>query len=223
MSQNSSLASRILQSMTPKEKIKMVFTILLCITIIVMTGIIRAQHAQIQTLKLLSDPPVVVEPDTKPVIDPILIIGELQSAAELSTAEISYTGVLHIKDGSFLAKKAFFMIYHADVRAGVDFKKFKQENIVITDTSVTITLPKVEIFESNIKEDQLTLIDEKKSIFNPPAKEDLQQALIEAKADLDMNLDAKALMSKATKEVENFIEKFIRPYIGDRTLEIKYQ
>ena len=146
-----------------------------------------------------------------------------KSAAELSTAEISYTGVLHFEDGKFLAKKAFFMIYHADVRAGVDFEKFDAEKVVITDKTVTITLPKVEIFETNIHEDKLQLIDEKSSIFNPESKEDLQNALIQAKADLNMKLDAKALLAKATEEAKAFIEVFLRPYIGERELKIKFE
>ena len=77
--------------------------------------------------------------------------------------------------------------------------------------------------ETNIIEDKLVLIDEKKSIFNPESKEDLQKALIDAKADLELNLDAKALMTKATEEVKAFITMFLHPYIGDRTLDIKFQ
>ena len=47
--------------------------------------------------------------------------------------------------------------------------------------------------------------------------------MTEARADLDMNLDEREILAKARKEVKTFIGKFIRPYIGDRTLEIKFQ
>ncbi len=228
MSESKSLTSRILHSMTLKEKIRMIVTILLCLVIISMMIVIRAKNNTIQTLQqeifeLTDTKPDDLSPSATTQIDVSLIVGELKSAAELSTAEISYTGVLHYEDGAFLAKKSFFMIYHADVRAGIDFKKFKPENVVITDTTVTVSLPKIEILETNIIEDKIVLIDEKKSIFNPESKEDLQMALKDAKSDLDLNLDAKALMKKATEEAKKFIEKFIRPYIGDRTLEIKFQ
>ena len=95
--------------------------------------------------------------------------------------------------------------------------------MVITDKTVTITLPKVEIFETNIHEDKLQLIDEKSSIFNPESKEDLQNALIQAKADLNMKLDSKALLAKATEEAKAFIEVFLRPYICERELKIKFE
>ena len=95
--------------------------------------------------------------------------------------------------------------------------------MTVTDTTITVTLPHVEIFEINIKEDELVTIDEKKSIFNPESKDDLQKALVDAKADLDMNLDEKELLTKATREAKIFIEKFLRPYIGDRELDIKFQ
>ena len=69
----------------------------------------------------------------------------------------------------------------------------------------------------------LRFVIEKKSIFNPESKDDLQKALVDAKADLDMNLDEKELLTKATQEAKIFIEKFLRPYIGDRELDIKFQ
>lgn len=206
-----------------KEKIKAAVVILLCICIIVMAAVIKNQSIKIDYLNALLNPAETEHDNDLPDIEVSLIVGELKSAAELTTAEISYTGVLHHEDGKFLAKKAFFMIYRADVRAGIDFDKFNEEKIAITDTTVSITLPKVEIFETNIHEDKLQMIDEKKSIFNPETKEDVQKALIEAKADLDMNLDTKALLTKATEEAKAFIEIFLRPYIGERKLDIKFQ
>ena len=210
-------------NMSLKEKLKAAVVILLCISIIVMAAIIKNQSTEIKYLNALINPPESTHEDDLPDIEVSLIVGELKSAAELSTAEISYTGVLHFEDGKFLAKKAFFMIYQADVRAGVDFKKFNEEKIVVTDTTVTITLPKVEIFEANIHEDKLQLIDDKSSIFNPEEKEDVQKALIEAKADLNIKMDAKALLAKATEEAKAFIEAFLRPYIGERELNIKFE
>jgi hypothetical protein len=106
---------------------------------------------------------------------------------------------------------------------GMKRTDFVRENVTVTDTTITVTLPHVEIFEINIKEDELVTIDEKKSIFNPESKDDLQKALVDAKADLDMNLDEKELLTKATQEAKIFIEKFLRPYIGDRELDIKFQ
>lgn len=209
--------------MSLKEKIKAAVVILLCICIIVMTAVIKNQSIKIDYLNALLNPEQIEPTADLPDIEVSLIVGELKSAAELSTAEMSYTGVLHYEDGKFLAKKAFYLIYQADVRAGVDFAKFDPENIVISDTAVTITLPKAEIFEINVIEDALVTIDEKKSIFNPESKEDLQKALIDAKTDLNMNLDEREILSKATNEAEAFIKAFLRPYIGDRTLEIKYQ
>lgn len=209
--------------MSLKEKIKAVLVILLCVCIIVMAAIIKNQITEIKYLNALLNPPEQTMEDNLPDIEVALIVGELKGAAELTTAEISYTGVLHYEDGKFLAKKAFFMIYHADVRAGVDFEKFNEEKIIVTDTTVTVTLPKVEIFESNIHEDKLQVVDEKRSIFNPESKEDLQKALVDAKADLELNLDAKSLLSKATEEVKVFIEIFLRPYIGERELNIKFE
>jgi len=206
-----------------KEKIKAVIIILLCLGIIIMAAIIKNQSTEIKYLNELLNPTEQTPKNDLPDIEVSLIVGELKSAAELSTAEMSYTGVLHYEDGKFLAKKAFYLIYQADVRAGIDFEKFNQDNVIVSDTTITITLPKVEIFETNIKEDALVTVDEKKSIFNPESKEDLQKALLDAKADLDLNLDAKTLIAKATEEAKKFIEKFIRPYIGDRVLDIKFQ
>ncbi|MBO5648574.1 MAG: hypothetical protein J6S76_01510 [Clostridia bacterium] len=48
-------------------------------------------------------------------------------------------------------------------------------------------------------------------------------ALQEARRHLDENLDSKALEEKAAAEVESFIEAFLRPYLGERILEIRYE
>ena len=230
MSNTTPLLPRVMKCMTFREKIKMIVTILLCLIIIIMAILIRAKDNTIQTLQQkiidMSHPPVtVVEESPKPDITADLIIGELKSAAELSTAELSYTGVTYYMDGKvpFLTKKAFYMIYHADVRAGIDFDKFDPNGVTVTEQTIIITLPKIEIFEINIKEDEIVFIDEKKAMFNPESKEDVTEAIQEAKIDLNLNLDAKALMFKATKEAEVFIELFLRPYLDERTLEIKYQ
>ena len=211
-----------LLKMSLKEKIKAIIVILLCICIIVMAAIIKNQNTEIKYLSELLNPTNPNPDNDLPDIEVSLIVGELKSAAELSTAEMSYTGVLHYEDGKFLAKKAFYLIYQADVRAGIDFEKFNPENVTVSETTVTISLPKAEIFETNIKEDSLVTIDEKKSIFNPESKDDLQKALVDAKTDLEQNLDEKELLAKATQEAKIFIEKFIRPYIGDRELDIKF-
>ena len=213
----------LLAHMPLREKIKAAIVIVLCISIIVMAVVIKNQSIRIKYLDALLNPPNPEPVPDIPDIEVSLIVGELKGAAELTTAEISYTGILHYEDGKFLAKKAFYLIYQASVRAGVDFEKFQAENVTYTDTAVTVTLPMAEILEVNIMEDRLVIVDEKKSVFNPESKEDLQLALAEARADLDMNLDEREILAKARKEVKTFIGKFIRPYIGDRTLEIKFQ
>ncbi len=207
-----------------KEKIKATVIILLCIGIIVMAAIIKNQNTEIKYLNELLNPTVPTVQDDLPDIEVSLIVGELKSAAELSTAEISYTGVVHYSEGKipFITQKAFYMIYHAEVKAGIDFEKFNSDNITVNDTSVTIILPKVEIFEPNIKEDKIVFVDDKKAMFNSESKEDATEAIKAAKENLDLNLDAKTLMAKATEEAKQFIEKFIRPYIGDRELVIKF-
>ncbi len=223
-------------AMSLKEKIKMIVTILLCLTIIILVVIVRMQSLinennelkiadQDEELEeLLSELENHRKNDTKPEISVEIISMGLQSAADLTTAEITYTGLVHYSDGSipFLTEKAFFMYYQADVRAGIDFEKYKDE-VIITEDTVTITVPKIEIFEPDIHENSIKFIDEKKAIFNPSSKEDALNAIQAARADLDMNLDAKALMSKATEEAKKIITLFLQPYIGDRTLEIKYQ
>ena len=60
-------------------------------------------------------------------------------------------------------------------------------------------------------------------MHNPSTKDDALLALQEARRHLDENLDSKALEEKAAAEVESFIEAFLRPYLGERILEIRYE
>lgn len=216
-------------AMPLKAKIKAAITILMCLTIVVLTAVVNIQshtiHQQKDELIRLTQPDL-PSPPTDPVseIDTKLIVGELKSAAELSTAELSYTGIVHYVDGSvpLLTKKAFYIIYCAEIKAGLDFEKIGDESIVVTDETVTVILPKIEIFEPDILEDSIIFVDEKKAMFNPDSKEDALAAIQEAKKDLNLNLDARSLMKKAAIEAETFIEVFLRPLIANRTLDIKF-
>ena len=228
MSNTTPFLPRVMKCMTFREKLKLIVTVLLCLTVIIMVILIRAKDNTIRTLQqeiIDITHPHIVEVSQKPDITVDLIVGELKSAAELSTAELSYTGVAYYMDGKvpFLTKKAFYMIYHADVRAGIDFDKFNPNGVTVTDEKITVTLPKIEIFEINIKEDKIVFVDDKKAMFNPESKEDVMEAIQEAKNDLNLNLDAKALMLIAAQEADIFVELFLRPYLDGRTLEIKYQ
>ena len=152
-----------------------------------------------------------------------VVSAQLQSVKELASAQIIQNGFIYFQDGSFLAKKSFTMYDTATAKAGINFEKFTNDDIIITDTEVIISLPTVEILSMNIDNDNLRLFDERESIFNPSNPQDIVEALHEAEEDLNKNLDKKSLLAEAEKQSELLIRTLLTPTVGDRTLTIKFK
>ena len=61
----------------------------------------------------------------EPVLSSTFISEKLEKVSELTTAKLTYNGLVQYTDGKvpFLTKKAFSMIYRAEVKAGVELSE----------------------------------------------------------------------------------------------------
>ena len=150
-------------------------------------------------------------------------IGEkLEAVSELTTAKLTYTGLVRYTEGNipFLTKKEFNMLYRAGVRAGIDLS---QANIDVTDSEVKLTLPKAEIQEISVDADSIQFYDESFALFNGEKREDTVEALKVAEEDVRENGNMEDLMAEAQEQTEILLTGFLDELIGDRTLVISYR
>ncbi len=157
---------------------------------------------------------------SEPKITADYITGKLDVASELTTAELTYTGLVTYEDGSipFLTKKGFTMKYTATVRAGIDFSKIE---VKVSGRSVEVTLPEAEILATNVDPNTIDFYDESFAIFNWRDNSDVTQAIATAESDVKNNADMDSLKKKSEEQAEKLIRGLLQDTIGERELVIK--
>lgn len=158
----------------------------------------------------------------EPEITNTFISEKLETVSELTTAKLTYTGLVRYTEGNipFLTKKEFNMLYRAGVRAGIDLS---QADINVTDSDVKLTLPKAEIQEIFVDADSIQFYDESFALFNGEKREDTVEALKVAEEDVRENGNMEELMAEAQEQTEILLTGFLDELIGDRTLVISYR
>lgn len=164
----------------------------------------------------------IVEAEREPEITSTFISNRLEIASELTTAEMIYNGLIYYTDGKipFLTKKAFLMTYCAEVKSGVDLSEL---DINVTQSTVKIIIPEVEVLDILVDPDTIKFYDEKSALFNWVEKEDVIDAMQVAKDDVTENANIDELVTKAREQTEVILEGLLKDAIGDRQLVISYK
>lgn len=161
--------------------------------------------------------------------DPIsmdYISAKLEDASELTTQTMTYSSRVPISDGSipFITKKSFVMYYNATLRAGVDLtdveiKERGKDEIVVKLPHATVQ------GEPNIDPDSIKFVDEKKALLNWNKKEDVKDALIKAKEDLEDNpsIDMSSLLEKADEHAEELVHILLDDVYEDYKIVVKFK
>lgn len=155
-------------------------------------------------------------------IDNTFISNKLEEMGELTSAQLIYNGIISYSDGKipFINKKSFLMTYRAEVEAGI---QIEDVGIKITDNTVQITLPQVEILDIYVVSDSIQFFDESFSLFNHEDKKDVIQAISIAEADVCEKAEVEELKVKAKAHTELLMQKLFESSIGNRELVITYK
>lgn len=150
-----------------------------------------------------------------------LISEKLSDCSDLTTCNLVYVDLVKYAQGSIplVTKKAFSMIYSANIRAGIDLNEAK---VNVSPTTVTITLPETEIQSIEVDTSSLRFYDERFALFNWQNKEDIAAAIAAARKDAETNVNIEKLKLQARKQAETVIYKLIEPAIdGTKNLVVK--
>ena len=158
--------------------------------------------------------------EKEPTIDVEYINVRLQDLGELTTAELSYDGLLRYDEGSIplLTKHGFLMTYSSHARAGIDFAKVR---VRVSGDSVKVIIPRSEIQLIYVDPESICFYDESHALFQGDEKEDLQTALVDAEADAREHLDLDSVLSRADSRAELMICDLISEIAGDVEIEVE--
>lgn len=147
----------------------------------------------------------------------------LVNISELSTAELSYTGICTVEEGDIplINKKGFSMLYKGTVKAGIDASAI---GIDITDKEVIIKLPKAQMQEPAVDPSSIQFYDEKKALFNWTDLSDSVDGIILAQEDIKQQAETDGILEKADKQAEyivrGLLEDIVKEADGARALII---
>jgi len=163
-----------------------------------------------------------IEESRKPDITNTFISSKLETVSNLTTAELTYNGLIHYEEGDIpiLTKKSFSMIYRAEIKAGVDLSKVES---YITDTEVVLVVPAVEIQDIDIDETSIQFYDEQVALFNWEEKEDTLDAMAAAKADVEEKVNLTELKLKARTQTESLLKGLFEGTVGEREVRVQFK
>ena len=156
----------------------------------------------------------------QPAVTSQYLASKLEDASDLTTATISYTGLIHYDDGGipFLTQKKYSMKYSATVEAGIDLSGVEIE---VTDDKVIVKLPEVTVDDPEVDLDSIEFYDDSFALFNWDQKEDGIDAMKEAREDCKKNADIASLETKAYENAKEIVRKLLEDAVGDRTIEVE--
>jgi len=146
----------------------------------------------------------------------------LSNVSKLTTAELSYTGLIHYAEGSipYITQKSFNMIYTAEIEAGIDASEME---ITVTDTEVRVVIPAATVQSVNIDPDTIAFYDEKKALFNWEEKQDALDAMSAAEDDAMENADINGLLERSDEQATEIVRGILSGNIGERQLIIDHK
>lgn len=148
----------------------------------------------------------------------------LANISELSTAELSYTGICTVEEGTipYITQKGFSMLYKGSVKAGIDASRIEIE---ITDETVVIRIPKAEIQLVKIDPQSIQFYDEKKALFNWTELSDSIDGLVLAEENIKSQAEMDEILERADQQAEavvkGLLEDIVKEAEGGRTLKIE--
>ena len=146
---------------------------------------------------------------------------QLSDCSELATAKLEYRGLVRYEQGDidFINKKAFSMVYDADVRAGVDLA---QADVQVNGREVKVSLPAPKLLGIEIDPNSLEFYDSAFALFNWENRQVTAEALKIAQTDGEAKVDQAGMLEEARQQAHTLVENLLAPFAtGDNAYTIQ--
>ncbi|MDD3570647.1 MAG: DUF4230 domain-containing protein [Lachnospiraceae bacterium] len=161
---------------------------------------------------------------TKPKITGAILKQQIMEVKELTTVEYNYTTMGQFENSTdfygmkvpFTTKK-FIVSYDGNIRAGVDLTSIE---IDVTETVITVTLPKAEILSHEVDEGSFQIYDEKNGIFNKIKLEDYNRFQIEQKKTMEDKALSSGILTEAYDNAQNIVRNMIQIATNDNEYKV---
>lgn len=168
--------------------------------------------------------------ETVPVITRELLDSEITSLSELVTKKYWYRNATQKEEAKEWLWGAnmpfsdiqFVALYDGTITAGIDLKEVKFDVNQRTKT-ITITMPKSKIFDHNIPQETINVLQVKNNLFNSVSFNDYNRFISSEKIVMAETAIGQGILKEADEEAKRVIEAFLNnvPGIDDYTLRFK--
>lgn len=155
------------------------------------------------------------------------ILERVNSISELNTVEMYFNEIIDYKDARLFhnvqipfTQKSFIFTVKAKVKAGIEITGLTEDDIVINNTNISMTLPAPVITSAEILE--YKAYDEKDGLFNEVKNEDTFKALDQFRKDLEKQALDSGILDKAKENATASLTGLFKS-LGFESIEIRFE
>lgn len=155
------------------------------------------------------------------------VLERVNSISELNTVEMYFNEIIDYKDAKLFhniqipfTQKSFIFTVKAKVKAGIEMTGLTEDDIVINNTDISLTLPAPVITSAEILE--YKAYDEKDGLFNEIKNEDTFTALDQFKKDLRKQALDSGILDKAKENATASLTGLFKS-LGFESIEIRFE
>lgn len=142
-----------------------------------------------------------------------LLASRIASAKKLITTEYHYTNMGSMENHNEFygwkvpfTRKSFIISYEGVIYAGMNIE---ESDIKIKENEIILDLPNAEILSHEIKEESITIFDERTSLFNPIQIEDYTSFSADQKKVMEGKVISNGLLKTAEENAKEAIEELL--------------
>lgn len=158
---------------------------------------------------------------TAPVITRDALAEKISALSELVTKKYWYRNATQKEDAKKwlwgadvpFSNREFVALYDGSITAGIDLKKVKFD-VDETAGTITVTVPKSEIFDHNIPQETINVVVAKDGLFNPIDFNDYNRFISGEKEVMEDTAIGKGLLKEADEEAREILEAFLKTIPG---------
>ncbi len=154
-----------------------------------------------------------------------LIYHQLLNIKELVTVKYNYSHIISLKENYKFndlvipfTEKSIILKYDGYIKAGVVLDKSK---IVLKGDKLILTLPNSVILDHVVNEDDISILDERTSIFNPIQSKDVFEEILQCKKEREEELIKNGFLDEVNVTTEKFLKDFFNELDYEVIVEFK--
>lgn len=130
------------------------------------------------------------------------LLRQIETLSELVTVKYVLEKVVILEDIKWYGENRVLMVAHGIVKAGVDLKELKPEDLQVSDRKITLRLPRVVITDVYLDEQQTKIVDRTTGLLRTFDKELEQNARRQAVQDLRVSARYNGIYEDAEERAE---------------------